>query len=571
MNTELQENLPKIEKFPYLSPSLLKEFAAYYTPNMGQAELAHCQRFFAMRKGLPPSEEELAFLDAFVGQNYRYPDAFLISQMQTEDAFLAETFHDLMDKRATVSPHYSTPCSFSEITEVAQKYLGACGKKPSPMDTLRFSCLTHPALTLAAHKAEPVCLDGDTQNGLFGGKPLQNALTCHAPLADGDKMYALLKSTDGDGVSDFEQKLLAFAASPSVLLHVKKLYPVGKRGLLGALFDTEMGFKVELSRLYGDAPAKRLLEDDLGLMFVAKKDKSSDVLMDALEAGLRPRLVGTLRNDGQTLLEHSADHCLAFTLPFLRALAFSRAYRTEIIPREPCRDVAISPLGTACIDGQNVIFARADGDDSRHAALYAALCALASCVGSGVGLRDVRIAVRTKLFLADISTKNLGKQLGLLLGLYRAETEFELTELDSEIQITDKNASVTLYAVASKPQAIIPDTLVGDSSAIYLLEPRYDGDGNPDFESVKDMFAYVGKLTENGTVLSARAVFGNILPTLEQMSGDKTVEYALDKPYTARAGSILVETAQSIGGMLVGKVLPASTETEESDENPDNA
>ena len=566
MNMEMPNTLPKIENFPYLSPSLLKEFAAFYTPNMGQAELTHCQRYFSMRKGIPPTEEELAFLDAFVGQNYRYPDAFLISQMQTEDAFLAETFHDLMDKRAAAKPNYSAPCSFEEITKVAQKYLEVCGKKPSPIDTVHFRCQTHPALTLAAGKVSPVCLDGDTECGLFCGKPHHSALVCRAPLANGDTVYAILKSTDD--VEDFEKKLLAFAKAPSVLLHVKKLFPVGDRGLIHSLFDTEMGFEVELSRLYGDAPATRLLEGDLGLIFIAKKERESEVLMDALDAGLRPRLVGALKGDDRAVLNRGDNTPLLLTLPFLKALAFSRAYRTEIPSGEPCHGVALSPLGTACIDGQDVIFARADGDDSRHAALYAALCALASCVGSGVGLRDIRIAARTKLSLADISTKNLGKQLALLLGLYRAETEFELTELDSEMQITDESSSVTLYAVSAKPQNMIPDTLVGDSSAVYLLEPRYDSDGNPDFDNIKDMFTYVAGLTENGTVLSARAVFGDILPTLDSMSGDKTVEYALDAPYTARAGSILVETAQSIGGLLVGKVLPTSTQTEE---NPDNA
>lgn len=566
MNTEMPNTLPQIKNFPYLTPSLLKEFAAIYTPHMGQAELTHCQRYFAMRKGVPPTREELDFLDAFVEQNYRYPDAFLISQMQTEDSFLAETFHDLMDKRAIVSPHYTAPCSFAEITAVAQKYLGACDKQPSPIDSLHFSCSDHPALTLAAHKAEPVCLDGDIQNGLFGGKPLQNALTCLTPLEGGDKVYALLSGTDP--VPDFEQKLLAFAAAPSVLLHVKKLYPVGKRGLLGALFDTDMGFEVELSRLYGDAFATRLLEGDLGLMFIAKKDKTAEILMDALDAGLRPRLVGTLRNDSQVLLEHTADHCLAFTTSFLGALSFSRAYRTEIEPSEPCRNLTLSRIGSACIGGHDVIFARADGDDSRHAALYTALCAISSCVGGGAELRNIRLSVRTQLSLSDISAKNLGKQLCLLLGLYRAETEFELTELDSQVLVTDKNASVTLYAVAEKPKNTIPDTLVGDTSSVYLLEPRYDEMGNPDLDNVKAMLSYVTRLIENGTVLSARAVFGDILPTLHRMSGDKTVEYAPDGRYIAHAGSILIESAQSIEGLFVGKLSPID---EESEENPDNA
>ena len=351
-------------------------------------------------------------------------------------------------------------------------------------------------------------------------------------------------------------------------MHVKKLFPVGERGLLKALLETETGFEVELSRLYSDTCANRLLEDDIGIMFIAKSSEVSDVLIDALDAGLRPRLVGTLRSDGQAVLAQNADDQLRFTLPFLRALAFSRAYRTEISPYKACHSIALSPLNSACVDGQDVIFARAEGDDSRHAALYTALCAISSCVGGGAELRNIRLAVRTQLSLSEISAKNLGKQLCLLLGLYRAETEFELTELDCQVLVTDKNASVTLYAVAEKPKNTIPDTLVGDTSSVYLLEPRYDEMGNPDLDNVKAMLSYVTSLIENGTVLSARAVFGDILPTLHRMSGDKTVEYAPDGRYIAHAGSILVETAQSIEGLFVGKLSPID---EESEENPDNA
>ena len=568
MNTEIQNTLPKIKNFPYLSPSLLKDFAAFYTPNMGKAELAHCQKFFAARNQVPPTGEELAFLDAFVAQNYRYPDAFLISQMQTEDDFLAKTFHDLMDKRAIVTPNYSAPCSYAEITKVAQAYLGATDKKTSFIDSLHVSCAPHCNLVLAAQKADAATVDGDSPCGLSCGLSHHGAIACRTALKNGDTVYAVLQSTDARGDEDFEKRLVAFAKSSAVHLYVKKLYPVGKRGLLHTLFDTEMGFEVELSRLYGDAPAKRLLDSDLGLVFIANGEHASGVLMDALDAGLRPRLVGTLMDNGQVVLKHNDRDRLLFTVPFLKALSFSRAYRAEMCDGEVCRKIGLSPVRSTHFGGHDFSFVRADGDDSRHGALYAALCALSSLVACGADLRDVRLAVRTQLSLSDISAQNLGKQLAFLLGLYRAETEFELSELDSSIDLTDQSSSVSLYAMAETINAPISDTLNKDDTSVYLLEPLYDENGNPDFDNLKDMFAYVKALQKNGKVLSARAVFGDILEPLDSMSGDKTIEYTLNAPYAAKAGSILVESAQSITGTLVGKVFPAN---EESDENPDNA
>ena len=96
----------------------------------------------------------------------------------------------------------------------------------------------------------------------------------------------------------------------------------------------------------------------------------------------------------------------------------------------------------------------------------------------------------------------------------------------------------------------------------------YDENGNPDFADLKKMFDYVRRLKRDGKIFSARAVTGDVLPTLEKMSETCLVEYIYGKERRALPGSILVETAKEIEGILLAKTCVPETpeETEEETE-----
>ncbi len=553
MNTEIANHLPRIADFPFLQASFLEKFSAVYTPDMSVAEVKCCQKYYLKNRRVPKNADELAFLNAFVSQNYRKPSAFLISEMKTDDEFLATTFADLMAKRTAVFPDYRMPCSFAEILEIAQKYLAAHEKRASVLDMLAFSCEKSHMLALAAAKAEPTLLVGDIENGLSGGTRISHALACHAPLSQGDKVYAFLKSTDP--TENFEEKLLSFATSAPVVSRAKALCRIDGCGVLETLMGLDMGFEVELSRLYGERPcAIRLLEEDVGLLVIARSTEVSDILMDALDIGLRPRIVGELRKDGLIHLKETKEDHLSFSLNFLKELCFSRAYHTEMKPDTAPPALSISDCTAKTVGKSSLLLAHVKGEDSRHAALYAALYAVSALVARGAELRDIRIAHRFDLSLSNISTKSLGRQLALLLGLYRAIAELELHTLSSAtLACGEPSSSFALYALAQKPTNTLPDMLVHTDSRIYLLEPLYDGKGNPDFEDYKKMLEYVGELQKSGKILSARAVLGDVLPALEKMSGDTLVEYLPRETCIAKAGAILIETRESIQGTLLAK------------------
>ena len=549
MNFEPSMPLPKISDFPYLQASFLERFCAAYLPDMEHSEVKYCQWHYAKHRRSPKNADELAFLNRLVAGEHRYPENLLLSEMTTDDATLAAAFAHLMAERAARLPNHKTPCSFAEI---AAEYLGTAQQNSfSPP----LSCRPFPMLALATRKMTPTLLYGKEENELAGGTPISRALACHAPLAEGDRVYAFLAGTDP--VENFEKKLLAFAASPLAITRTKRLCPVGERGVFHALRELNMGFEVELPRLYGEnASALRLLESENGLLIVAKETEASEMLVDALDIGLRPRLLGRVRKDGYILLKQNDDLCFRFSLHFLSTLTCPRAYRVEPKPRTPRKNAfSLSDSRTVAVERSELLVARAEGDDSHNTVLYATLCVISALAARGVRLDEMHLSHRLTLALDDRSPDRLGQTLSMLLDLYRAVTALPLSAANDGGVMLGASNTFTLYATAEKPRDTLPDTLTRTDSRVYLLEPLYDEKGNPDLEDYQKMLDYVSAQVRNGVIFSARAVVGDLFPTLDAMSGNTAVDYLAPSSTVAKAGAILVESYKELQGILVGKTF----------------
>ena len=561
MNNEINIPLPKISDFPRLSDSFLERFSAVYMPDMSRAELKTCQNHYLRHRRTPSGASELAFLNALAKKKHSEPDGILVSEMTTDDPLLAETFADLMAKRAAVTPDYQMPCSLAEIPKIAQKYLAAHAEKKDRFRRVSLSADPRSMLALSTQKTTPSLLCGDAQNGFAGGVLPSHALAYSAPPADNDAVYALLKSTDPtDG---FEEKLLNFTTSPLVQTRAKRLCPIGKNGVFTALTSLNTGFEVDLTRLYGEkTTATHLLESEVGVLLAIKESEAAPLLIEALDAGLRPRLVGHLRKDERVLLAEGAGMTFYFSLRFLDSFACSRAYRAEMNPPSAPSFSPVALEETSAMLGKNKTFSvRVSTDATRNAALYASIHAVAACVAHGATPKDIRIAERFLLATSDTSPEAIGTPLSLLVSAYRAVTEFELSALDTVVLADEKETNFSLCATIYEPESPTPHKLISNHSFVYLLEPQYDENGNPDFDDIKKMLEYVRKLKRDGKLFSAKAVVGDLIPTLEEMSENCLAEYVLDAPYSALPGSILVETGSEIEGLLVAKTYAPEPET----------
>ncbi len=544
----ITENPNFLSGFLRMTASRLEEFGKQYTPHLGTRVLETVRRFYLNELRREPTPSELFFLDRFAYVSSEKPDAFLFFEMLTNDREIAKTLADLMANRAALEPDHSIPCSFEELLDIADRVLGA------EEEDFLLSCRSRPMLDLASRHTASIPLGNSLA---IAEKPKKK----RTALAEGDRIYAVFK--DGSECADFESALSALSQAPALLSHAKAILPIEKGGILSRLLTLEHGLCIELDRLFGsEAEYEALTKEEPGLLVVIDSKLAADVLMEALEKGLRPRTVGRLLNEkGGILLSKEGCPPLCYPIAFLRSLTEARAYRTELCDRENS-DCRIHSREVLRQNGYSTWLTEGHDGNPYYTALYAVTAAVSSAIAGGARQKDILLAERIRLPLADIAPQKLGDALARLLGVYRALTELGLPSACHALQTNTMDAALEVYAVIPSEKNTIRETFCADHSLIFLLEPRMNGE-IPDFEDLSKMYDYIDSLRRDGILLSARAVCGDVMPVLEEMSRGGLIEYLRREPRSAAPGSILVEAGVNIQGTLLAKTCvpesPAET------------
>ncbi len=532
-----------IAGFVRSTPERLREIGEVYAPAMDARTLENCRRFFFGDQRRDPTENELRLLGGLVAAHGRSPRATLIHEMLTNDSELARTLADLVAKRSALEPSYSSPVSLADILPIAAEAIGT--KQVSPL-----SCDRYPTLALAADMLRSELLDGDIKNGFAVGYPTSHDTL---PLHEGDRIYAVLKSKNH--AEDFEEKLSALASDAALLAASKRILLIDGNPIL-PLLSLGVGLDISLDTLYGEGDIDAC-RNELGLLIITSTENAADMLMKIIDRELRPCLAGNLHIAKKpTCLLGSHDGKLALSFEFLNSLFASRAYRAEVAdaPADGL-SASLSP----CTAHETITAFRSDtvGENRFYAAIYGTLSALSACIARGADFADVRLAAKAPLTATPGVQAELGKCLAGLLGLYRAVTELSLGGFT--VSLDDKADAVTVYAATPTGSAFPQSPQLSSNSKIYLLEPLYRGD-MPDFGDLVKMYGYIGALRRDGILLSARAVTGDVIPALEEMSENGLIEYLRRESYEAKAGSILVEAKGNIQGLLLAKTCPPEPE-----------
>lgn len=537
------------------TPAALLEIGKQYAPEMDERTLENCRRFFANDLRRDPTEGELRLLADIAAGDCDTPSTTLFSDVLTNDTEIAKTLADLMAKRAVLCADYHTPCSLDEVISIAKQAVGKAESR------IALSCRQYPMLDLASRMMTAKLVDGNIREGFAIGSHVAYDTT---PVGEGDRIYAILKSKNF--CEDFDERLSALAACDSFVGSAKQILPIGRGGLLKPLLSLELGFEASLTRLQEDTDHTALTRDDCGLLVILQTSAAADMLMQTIEAELRPTYVGNIRS-AKSLSCHlqTKEGVLVLPLSFVRSLFTARAYRAQIADKA----VSYAVLHTECSTETDHIAIRATGEigSPYYTALYTALTAISSCIAQGAMLGDIHLVERIAMPKDPQKAEMLGDCLAGLLGLYRIMTELSLT--DCHCALGETTAPFTAYAAIPTSLAVTRSTLTSDDSKIYLLEPLYRGK-LPDFEDLVKMYGYLNALRRDGLVLSARAVSGDVLETLEAMSENGLTEYLRREPLTALPGSILVETRSNIQGTLLAKTCPVETEETDRETGSEN-
>lgn len=542
--------------FPFLAKDALAALAKEARLSMGVFGLQLCQEYYRSQKR-DPRHEELQLLDTVVTDGYRHAGSILISQFNTESTTIAETFADLLKRRGAAARASQKPLSLAALSGLMEDWLADRANRSKPETDIGIRFSPYRDLLLAADGYSRTASSGNRDDDISIGVRAR-AHEGERKIKEGDYVYGLFAPQEG--ASHYLQALANFLSVPAVTQNAKTVTIAEEQALLPLLTELNCGLTLNTEKLTeGDTPILTALSCPVkGAILVASPERSADLLLEAQDADLRIFLLGKVTSE-ETVSIPEKNSSLRFSLSFLRSLTLTRLYSASVsAPTEGSFHMSLSRIGTCTIGGKRnaVIKVDADGSSPFRASLMSVIYALSYCVATGADVSTAKLASHLSL-----PRNHVGDALGTVLGLYRAQAEFELFGNRPVLTMTqDETAAISAVTVAPLPDETPASTVVGDSSSIYYLEPLYTDDGIPDFADLKKMYGYVCALIKDGKVLSIRPTGEDLLSDLSDMSGDKTVEYLAESPVPSHFGGFLVETNEKIQGILVGK-----TEKSEAD------
>ena len=532
-----------IVNFPLLTTEPLCELIETLGFKMGLAELRFCQNSFRNLKMNNPTINELKIIDRVFYDYSKRPSAPLVASFLTNDKTVADTYADLMARRKVVDPDYTAPCSVNDMLDILPQYLG---QNNSANIVLFAGKNRNTELSCLGHKR--IAETGNSHLACAAGVKLKAT----SPISNGNIVYAILKSFNPE--PDFNEKLEKLLASSDVIKSVKQSHFFEDESVISVLASLGRGIKLDTTNYEGKdgaiSPFEPLADGDTGVLAVFEKQGSVDMLLTAQFHGLRVIPLGYIVTgdsiDGVSL----SGERLSLKIPFLKTLAFSRPMTCEAdgdTPDTPNLDSSVYininndkyRMNSAICGGENYFMA------GFNSVLYSYSLSV-MC-----GENTVSTASTYTLPLNNPSEKDLGKSVELILGAYRAECEFSISDPNFKIQIGEKPS--LCFHTLSKTRTSTPSSFVGKGSKIYYLEPVYNENSLPDFENLKQMHTYIKSLIARGVILSIRPTTNSIDKTLEKMSGTVKPEiYESQKP-ASHFGGFIIESATDIQGILIGE------------------
>ncbi len=550
-----QKYIP-ISNFAILGDESLRSLACELSLSMSFEDLLTCRHYFlAVAKRLP-CIAELELLDALIKETRSSMEYTTLTELYTDEDFLAQTYADMMERRRLLSPDAVLPPSYGELTTLGRKHLD--GTYVNAEQELAAASGKAGRRKITAKKKAK----GYEDDEIAVGGANTSASICREPITSGDAIYAVLRNTNN--TEYFDETLDRFLASGAVINWAKEILILDKKTPLFSLMSLNQSVNLNS---YFPYPAEELRTPDEGAILIANAPNATELLLLANELGLRVRRLGHITNDKFFRLTFTGTTETTFTIDFLKALLYTPPISVQIERGAPEDTLLqISPANTFSIgrDTYSITKVAANGSSPFHASLYAAIGGMSAAVAAGADPNTFTITASVSAPQNKYNYPALGASLAAIIGLYRAEAEFSLYNSSVSFEESADAKTVTVWTMAPTSKTV-PDTAIGGGTMLFYLEPAYKDGGMPDFESFRKLHTYLYELHKDGIILSARAASGDLLKTLGKMSLGTEIEYVRSERINAKLGGIVVETKMPIDGLLI-----ARTEAKEPLTNLDN-
>ena len=204
---------------------------------MSHASLNLCADYFRAVEGKrDPSIAELRFLDAVAALPPR-AEEITLSELYTNDSFVALTYADMMNKRRELHPDADVPISLGEALGLASAYLKRSGKETDLIGSAPVFCETD-AITRGA-----VCAEG-------ASVALDTCGSTVSAFSEGDLFMLIHRGSTPTW--KYGSKIDAFLSDEDVIPAVKASFTVPEEGLLYRLLPICDGICYNLPALSPD-------------------------------------------------------------------------------------------------------------------------------------------------------------------------------------------------------------------------------------------------------------------------------------------------------------------------------
>lgn len=567
MNHMLPQAFRTLPGFCSATPQQLESMHTELGLKMPLSMLQRCQVYYRTReKKRDPMLSELHLLDTLASLP-THSTSIALTELYTNDSFVAVTYADMMNKRREMHPEATSPITLGEAFGMASAYLARSGKK---------NCLPGSAPCLVsgegAFSGQAVGIQGSDIALQF------NAAADSPAIAQGDLL--LLIHRGNTPMWKYRNGIGALLRLPEISGTARQTLTVPQQGLLPMLLPLRQGICFDMRRLSADGSAAPLtvLADSFAeyRVLVLPRDRAEAVSEAVRSVGFRPMIFATVTGGERMQFIDSAHHRCSLEAAFLQSM-LPQATATAKLPTEQqipagaikhglvtaascpylSRRGSVLPERTVS-ENHAVTGAVCPNGSSFNSAVEAVMTALLSLGVSGEHYTETRLAVGLSLPEKLHDPERAGEAMATILGLYRAQAELGVpaSALFWEELADRKHPALTVYALASA-SAALPSQFTAAGSRVYCVSPARTADGLPDFEALRRLLTELSELSRRGALRSARVLSHEALTdVLSAMSGNGLSCRLTDTDaLTKELGvAVLLESAETLPFSCIGEV-----------------
>ena len=569
------ESQGKVRGFISYTPQIMEQMKKDLDVSMSLSQLLYCASYYRTCQKRDPFIEELKMLDRFIATAPISPASLAPTEILTNEAFAAETYADLMQKRRTLNPNAKYPCTLAEAFEAANLYLERVGKSRVLPST---SPLLESQSFQALSGAENTCVTAS--NASFRLKILNKKPSA---LEERDLFLLLLPASEERGLEHGTAVGTLFK-NPSAASVMKQVITVKEGGLLRTLLDHSEGLWIDpsrLSRAGEPVPLSLLCGTYVGeyTVRVAQKDYES-FYKTATACGIRVFAFASVTNGNEYTFVRGNTVRFSLASDFLRSLFPIRPFQATLKNEERTATAPISrqPLSVNtcsylyCENGTSVSEAvlskntlcavavcRPEASFFRNA-LDTALSAVMTLAVSGYDHTEQHMALGLELPQQISDPVLAGENLSAILGIYRLQTELAIPATVTSIAYKEniQHPELTVFTMANAAQPC-PARFSKEGNKIFCITPDLQTNGLPDFASLRTLLEFVASLRKRNILQSAKILCReSVTDGILSMSTDSHACFITGEAVVSDGAlplAILLETTESIPAKQVGTVM----------------